>query len=355
MSHGHSNAVSRWQTIPYWTINFPCGDRRKTALAICLYLIKIKVYLELCWKRNFCDYLAETEYNNYLTYIFEPTILMGVLFGLAGVAAAFHFGHLNAFFGALAVIGAVLAQIGVNLVDDYVDYRNGIDKESVKTKFSGGSDALISGRINPKGILSIIVLTALIGIGVGLYISYFYPVVLFVIILGAISVIFYPSVIVRVPYLAEHDTMLGFTLIAIGCYLAASGGFVTGLPSALFALLPVGMLGGIALFVNNVPDKEVDRKHGRRSMVIMLWKNVPISNYYAVLEFIVYGIIVAGIALGVLSQIFLITLLSAPASFKVFEGIRKYKNPKSYEKFMAIGAAQTAAFAILVIISLIVW
>ena len=42
----------------------------------------------------------------------------------------------------LALFGALLAHVSVNTLNEYYDFKSGLDFETVKTQFSGGSGAL---------------------------------------------------------------------------------------------------------------------------------------------------------------------------------------------------------------------
>ena len=291
--------------------------------------------------------------KEYIMYLLEPTLLLSLLFGLLGFAAALHFGHANALYGTLAIIGVVLAQMSVNVIDDYIDYRKGIDRESVKTKFSGGSTILLSGKMKPRTSLAIGLGTAAIGGAMGIYLAYFNPVLLPLIAVGALSVFFYPSYIVKIPYLAEADVMLSFVLIAFGCYIAASGPFAS-IWNAAFAFIPIGMLGGITLYVNSVPDRQVDRRHGRRSMVVMFGKPGRIGRYYLLLEGMVYGLIAVGIGIGSLPVFFLLTFLTMPVVYRVFNGMSTYKSPRSYERYMGLSALGTFTLSALAVFAFII-
>ncbi|GAI31321.1 unnamed protein product, partial [marine sediment metagenome] len=52
-----------------------------------------------------------------------------------------------------AFIGLLLAHISVNVLNDYFDYRSGIDLEAKRTPFSGGSGILPAGLLKPGQVL----------------------------------------------------------------------------------------------------------------------------------------------------------------------------------------------------------
>ena len=86
---------------------------------------------------------------------------------LVGVAAAQYddvpFRPLHFF---LALLGALLAHVSVNVLNDYFDYKSGIDLATQRTPFSGGSGILPAGLLKPYqvylfGLLSLIAVGAI--------------------------------------------------------------------------------------------------------------------------------------------------------------------------------------------------
>ncbi len=280
--------------------------------------------------------------NDYLSEIFEPTILLAFFCSAVGIAAASRFGSINLPLSAAVVVGAVLAQISVNLMNDYHDYASGLDKETPKTKFSGGSRLVASGAIRHRDVFYMSVSAAAIAGIIGLYLSFAVtPALLVLIAVGAIAIFLYTKYITRFPLLPEPFVMLAFVLVGVGSYVVAHGSF-TGISTALLAVVPAGMLGGIALLANEVPDAEIDKKFGRRHAVIMFNSNRKTSAYYVALESITYAIVIYGVVQSALSPFFLAVLVTLPVVGYVGVGILRYRDPQSYEKYMA--ANVTAIF-----------
>ena len=69
-----------------------------------------------------------------------------------GLGVAFSEGYFNLFRTILGLIGAMLAHISVNVLNDYFDFRSGLDLKTKRTPFSGGSGILPSGLLHPKGV-----------------------------------------------------------------------------------------------------------------------------------------------------------------------------------------------------------
>ena len=63
-----------------------------------------------------------------------------VVLGLG--AAVWTAGRVSAFHFALALIGAISAHISVNVLNEYFDFKSGLDAQTERTPFSGGSGTL---------------------------------------------------------------------------------------------------------------------------------------------------------------------------------------------------------------------
>ncbi len=286
--------------------------------------------------------------RDYITEILEPTILINTFIALGALGAALHYGKASLWVALLCVAGVALAQVAVNLVDDYVDFTTGLDNDTVKTKFSGGSGLVVSGRVKAGHVLAIGTLAAAAAACIGVYLAYSVTMaVLPWVAVGAVAIFLYAGYATKIPFLAEPFAMMSFVSVGIGSFIAISGNSPTWAMAA-YGLVPAGMMGGIALLVNNVPDRAADRKHGRRSGVVMLWKPRRIAAYYAVCEAVAYLLVLAGVASGSLPLTLLATLITAPIALKVFNGISSYRSPAAYERYMGMNVVGAFAFMLIV-------
>jgi 1,4-dihydroxy-2-naphthoate octaprenyltransferase len=288
----------------------------------------------------------------YFAEILDPTLLLGLLCSLVGVASAAQYGSVSVLSASLVVLGSVFAQAAINLIDDYTDYESGLDRETIKTRFSGGRSKPVStGKIKHIHALYMGIFIALIAGIIGVYFALTISALLFaLIVVGAITILFYSKYIVKFPLLPEPVAMLGFTLIGIGSYIVVHGSLAS-LSSALFAIVPVGMLSGTALLVNEVPDAEIDKKYGRKHAVIILNDERKVAAYYVILEFITYGIVISGVFLAALHLSALAILITLPYVFYVSLGILNYKNPQSYEKYMKYNVIAALVYMLILIVS----
>src|SRR5512133_24226 len=84
-------------------------------------------------------------------------LVLAVLLVLIGIALSFKYLPLNHNIRLmdmlLIVLGTVLAHASVNLFNEYSDHLTGIDKNTKRTPFSGGSGMMVSGLTKPSAVL----------------------------------------------------------------------------------------------------------------------------------------------------------------------------------------------------------
>ncbi|MDW5378162.1 prenyltransferase [Halomonas sp. HP20-15] len=198
----------------------------------------------------------------------------------------------------LVLVGGLLAHAVVNLLNEYDDFRSGLDLITRRTPFSGGSGALPAA---PKAA-SQVLLTALVMaagvVAIGFYFIWLrgWPMLLLG-LSGMVLMVAYTRWITRSPWLCLLAPGLGFGPIMVLGSVIALGGRVdaTALLGSAVALLLVSEL----LLINQFPDREADRRVGRRHLPIVL--GLPrASRWVATLLLGAYGLI----ALGQVSQLF---------------------------------------------------
>jgi 1,4-dihydroxy-2-naphthoate octaprenyltransferase len=282
----------------------------------------------------------------YAAEIFEPHLAISLFSALVGISAAAYYGEVHPYLSFLVVAGALLAQMSANMMDDYFDYNIGIDKETIKTRFSGGSKVMEKRLVDPKNILLLSVVAMALAGAISLYLLRQNPAILPLLIVGALSIPLYAAYLVKLPFMAELTVAVNFALISAGAFMV-SGGYAAIPYPLLFSIIPVGLVCGNALLVNEVPDRKTDRKYGRKSGAVMLYDPKRIASYYALLQSAAYIIVAAGSLFGYLPIYSLAVLAAIPLSASVFRAIGSYKSPASYVRGMAAHASGTAAFLVL--------
>lgn len=287
--------------------------------------------------------------KEYVAEALEPSLLFGIIPALMGIAAARYYGGLNIGYAALALAGVILAQMSANMIDDYIDFRSGLDKDTVKTKFSGGSAAMVEGKIKPHVVLLLGIIAFVLALAIGAYLVNADRTLLPIVAVGALSVLLYAKYLARIPFMSEPITGLNFALVAIGTYIAA-GGYLGFLYSFVFAAFASGIQVSAAIVANYLPDIKADKKHGRRSGVVMIGNKHGIAAYYVAIEALAFGLIVAGVAFAHLPIGSLIALITLPLSLAVACGIMKYKNQKTYGR--TIGNSVILELGIMLILAI---
>jgi len=231
-----------------------------------------------------------------------------VVLGLA--AAVWTSGQVNWFHFVLVLIGALSAHVSVNIFNEYFDFKSGLDADTIRTPFSGGSGRLPESPeiAQPALIMAWIFfgITALIGlffvftIGSGLI-----PLGL----LGLLIIYFYTEWITRFPLMCLITPGLGFgTLMVMGTDFVLTGQYSW--TAFLASLVPFFLVNNL-LLLNQFPDVEADQNVGRKHLPIKIGKEKS-SWIYIVFLLLPYAVIVFGVITEYFPLSSLIGFLSLP-------------------------------------------
>jgi len=244
-----------------------------------------------------------------------PFLLLTPACLLVGVAVAWWEGApLPVWKLVLLLIGGTAAHIAVNALNEYQDYRSGLDKTTEPTPFSGGSQALphhpgqervaLTTGLVAMAITAAVGLTFVIKVGPGLL-----PLGL----LGLFSLAAYTPWFTRNPWVCLVAPGIGFGLLMVmGAGYVLTGHYTVTLFTA--ALVPFFLVNDL-LLLNQLPDLEPDRAAGRRHLPIVLGRQRSVFVYSLQL-FLAYLTIVVGWRAGLLpagSLIALATVVPAVA------------------------------------------
>lgn len=179
----------------------------------------------------------------------------------------------------MALVGLVALHMAVNILNEWSDMRTGIDLETERTPFSGGSGTLPAGGMTSQTALFFGLACAAVGLGVGLwFIPRIGSALLPIMVVGAICVLAYTDALAR---LGIGEIAAGFGLGAgpvIGTALVQDGQFSR---AAIAASIPAFFMTFNLLFLNEFPDEAADRKGGRRNLVILLGRRRAAVMYTA--------------------------------------------------------------------------
>lgn len=230
---------------------------------------------------------------------------------------AFHLGY-----ALLAFVGLLLTHISVNTLNDYFDYRSGIDLEVKRTPFSGGSGILPSALLKPRQVLWLGLTSFLLAIPIGVYFVVargwqLLPLLL----IAAVCILLYTPVILKLGW-PEWAPGVGLgALPVLGAYFVQTTAYT--LP-AVVASIPSAIFVHNLLLLNEFPDTEADEKAGRKTLPITMGK-ARASLLYAMLTLIVYLWIIGGVVARLMPLFCLIALLTLPLAVKAIQGALRHQ------------------------------
>jgi 1,4-dihydroxy-2-naphthoate polyprenyltransferase len=250
-------------------------------------------------------------------------LLASVIAVLVGLALNWSQNVSIDYFDAILTFAGVMAlHASVDLLNDYWDFKRGIDTKTTRTKMSGGTGVLPEGLLKPSTVYRAGVLFLIIGSLIG---SYFVITngILIAIILGfaILSIYFYSTKIVD-SGLGEFFVAVKGSMIVIGTFFIQSGEINI---ESILAGIVIGTLSSLVLFIASFPDHDADKSKGRKTLVIVVGKEKASRLFWA-FPLISYTVIVIGVALSLFPVLSLISLLSFPLIIKSGLGLQKNYN-----------------------------
>jgi 1,4-dihydroxy-2-naphthoate octaprenyltransferase len=245
-------------------------------------------------------------------------ILVSLGTAIAAYGGYFHFVHFL-----LALIGSILVHITVNVINDYHDYVDGIDLNTQRTPFSGGSGVLTGNLLKPKQAFWLATISLLVAMGIGAYFVFIKGWLLFPLLLVAGFSAYFYNVYLSKWHIGEIFAGLNFgPLLVLGSYYIQTGRYSW---EALVASLAPGILTSNLLFLNEFPDWEADQKGGRRHLVISLGKK-DASYLFIAFLIVSYLCIIVGVLTKIMPVVTLIGLGTVGFGWKAAKGALRYYN-----------------------------
>ena len=236
----------------------------------------------------------------------------------------------------LTFVGVICLHASIDLLNDYWDYKRGIDTATQRTKFSGGTGVLPENLLKPGNVYSVGLIFLLIGTLIGMYFVVIRGIMIALLLGFAIlAVYFYSTSIVNLG-LGEAFVAIKGTLIVVGSYYVQTSSIGVGV---VYVGIIMGILSASVLFVNSFPDYQADRSRGRRTLVILLGRQRAVKIFPWMI-LCTYVLIIAGIFLGYLKIYSLASLLSAPFAVSAIKRISK--SYQDVEKLVPVMGATVA-------------
>lgn len=270
-----------------------------------------------------------------------------------GIAAALAVGasQFNILHYILAFIGALLLQIGANLINEYFDYKRGADTHKV-----AGQGMTIKNRVlSPNQVLLGAILTVLGGVVIGLFLLTRTGPLLFWIGLGGVFVVVtYTAGPFPLAYNGLGELAVGIFMgpaMVLGAYFVTTNEF-SWLP--VLASLPISFTVAAILHANNMRDLEADKAVNKRTLAVLLGREGG-KVEYTVLMLGAYVFLV-GLVIGrVMPPTVLIALITLPEAWRLIGVFRTETDPAKLHPAQGQTAKLHGQFGILIVAGWLIW
>jgi 1,4-dihydroxy-2-naphthoate octaprenyltransferase len=216
------------------------------------------------------------------------------------------------------------------MTDDYYDFRHLVDifATNGRNPYTGGSGLLSAGLIRPHRMRQVFMTFYIIAIGIGLFLGIMRGAfIIFLLAVGFFCAFFYTAPPIRFGYrgLGEIAQLLCFGPgIGIGAYYVQTQRISW---EAFWGTLPFGIMLFSMITINEIPDYFEDRKGGKLNLVARFGREKGVWLFILSL-LSAYGAILAGVALGRIPILGLISFLTLPIAWKTVSILRThYQEP----------------------------
>jgi 1,4-dihydroxy-2-naphthoate octaprenyltransferase len=273
-------------------------------------------------------------------------VFLGLSTSLAAQAS------INYFMAALVLMGALAAHVSVNTLNEYHDFKSGLDLKTERTPFSGGSGALPGNPEMAGLVLTVGLLSLLVTVAIGLYLVVQLGMQILPIgLVGVLLVITYTQWLNRSPLLCLMAPGLGFgVLMVVGTHVVLTGEY-SGLVW-IVALVPFFLINNL-LLLNQYPDIEADASVGRNTLPVAF--GAAASNFvYALFMVASCATILLLLVTGYLPGLGIIALLPIGFSLFAFAGVMKHAaNVGRYPRYLGANVAAAILTPLLLGVSLV--
>jgi 1,4-dihydroxy-2-naphthoate octaprenyltransferase len=269
--------------------------------------------------------------------VIRPLFLWGSIApAFLGTSIAWGEGIYSLHHAVLAFLGLILWHVSAQVLNDYFDYRSGIDLKTRRTPFSGGSGVLPAKLLNPKSVLVFGLLCFVLALPIWIYFLMDKGVLLLpALAVGAVCVLLYTPVLTK-SKVPEAFSGIGLGILPVlTCYFVQTGEYTTG-------AIVGGVASGIVMFnlhlLFEFPDIEADRVGGRKTLPIILGTKKA-SWLYLASSIIYYAWVISWIVVHIMPQGALLSLLTMPLAFLVTLDALNYQGLRGFPRVLYLGAA----------------
>ncbi len=262
------------------------------------------------------------------------------------------FENVSVWHSILILLGAVFAHMSVNGLNEYFDFKSGLDFKTNPTPFSGGSGTLPNRPGLASATLIISLVLALLSGCIGLYFLIQVGWALLPVgLIGLLLVLFYTPCVTRHAVLSLIAPGLGFgpIMITASCFIL-TGEYAW--PVFFISLVPFFFVNNL-LLLNQFPDIEADKAVGRKNLPILLG-----THKAAIVYGLFFGLGFLSLLLGILyfkvPNMALLGAITLPVAVYGFVGVLKHhKDNNKLLPFMALNVAMNILTPVLIGVGLL--
>jgi 1,4-dihydroxy-2-naphthoate octaprenyltransferase len=250
-------------------------------------------------------------------------LILPVVLSFLGTSIAWYDGFFHPGHAVLAFVGLLLAHISVNVLNDYHDFKSGVDLATKRTPFSGGSGILPATLLEPGQVLRFGIICFLLAAAIGIYFIFASGILLLpLLIVGGLCILLYTPFILKKNW-PEWSPGVGLgTLPILGAYFVQANEYTW---PVVIAAIPSGILVHNLLFLNEFPDVEADITAHRKTLPITVGRRNA-SIIYSALTAAMYLWIIGWVIAGIIPVYSLITLLTIPFAVKAIMGALHFQD-----------------------------
>lgn len=261
---------------------------------------------------------ARGSLGRYVRLSRPPTLAASIVPVAVGTAAGALAAPVNGLYVLDMVVVALLLQAGTNMVNEFYDFRRGIDD----SESAGIAGVIVNGEMGPQAVWRSAVTTFLLAIAFGMLLAFLRGPLLFVLGFLSVGVAFLynagPLPISQTPF-GELTVFLVMGPLEVAVSEVAAIGRVT--EAGLAASIPVAALVAGILLANNLRDRVKDAERGRRTLPVLFGPAVGHGLMRGLIALALTWPAVMWLA-GRLPFMAMIAALGAPAAFTLLGALR---------------------------------
>ncbi len=251
-----------------------------------------------------------------------PFLLLTPVCVILGAATAYYTqGAFRMEWFLMALAGGLFAHISVNALNEFEDFKSGLDLQTTRTPFSGGSGTLPANPGKAGWAAAMGLITLALTVAVGFYFLLARGAGLLLVgIPGVLAVYLYTRWLTRDPLLCLLAPGIGFgPCMVMGVDFVLTGTY--GMVALAASLTPFFLVSNL-LVINQFPDLEPDAAVGRRHLMIVHGKRAGVIVYGAFLVGAYLSVVVAWLA-GLFPAAALICLATIPLALNTYAGVSR--------------------------------